>query len=122
MKFLADMGVSPRAVQTLRGQGFDIDHIAEREEPRASDSRILALARKDGRTVITFDLDFARLMALSLAPLPSVIIFRTSDQGPDLVVERLAEIAQRFGTEIEAGVILVVENERYRTRSLPIGF
>ena len=114
------MGVSPRAVEALRRRGWDIEHIAELGEPRAEDSRILALARAEGRTVVTFDLDFARLLAVSMAPLPSVIIFRTSDQGPDLVTARLLKIAEQFESEMETGAIVVVEDERYRTRRLPI--
>ena len=41
MKFLADMGVSPKTVESLKGQGYDAVHISEAGLFRMKDSEIL---------------------------------------------------------------------------------
>jgi predicted nuclease of predicted toxin-antitoxin system len=44
MKFLADMGISPRAVDFLRDMGHDAVHLYEEGLERLPDSDILAKA------------------------------------------------------------------------------
>jgi predicted nuclease of predicted toxin-antitoxin system len=78
MKFLADMGISPGAVSHLRQQGYDAVHLIEQDLGRLPDDAILEKARVEARIVLTHDLDFADLMAVSRAELPSVVIFRLS--------------------------------------------
>jgi predicted nuclease of predicted toxin-antitoxin system len=78
MKFLADMGISPKAVAYLRARGFDAVHLIEQDLYRLPAHDILAKARAEGRIVLTHDLDFGDLMAAIGAQLPSVVIFRLS--------------------------------------------
>jgi predicted nuclease of predicted toxin-antitoxin system len=65
MKFLADMGISPRTVTWLRKQGYDAVHLNEQGLERLSDEAILSKARKEERVVLTLDLDFSYLLAIS---------------------------------------------------------
>ena len=53
MKFLADMGISPRSVAFLRGLGYDAIHLYDEGLDRLSDADILSKARTDGRIVLT---------------------------------------------------------------------
>lgn len=43
---------------------------------KAADAEILSRARQEARTVITADLDYARVLALARAGVPSLILFR----------------------------------------------
>ena len=63
MKFLADMGVSPRCVEWLRAEGHDAVHLFEQKLHRLSDSEVLHKATAEGRILLTMDLDFARLVS-----------------------------------------------------------
>jgi len=65
MKFLIDMPLSQALAAWLRDQGHDAVHAAELDLAAVSDSAILARAKQDGRTVITADLDYPRLLALA---------------------------------------------------------
>jgi predicted nuclease of predicted toxin-antitoxin system len=58
MKFLADMGISPRTVTFLRELGHEAVHLHEEGLERLGDTAILAKARKEGRILLTHDLDF----------------------------------------------------------------
>lgn len=49
MKFLADMGISPRTVNWLKDAGYDAIHLVEEGLERLADDEILVKARDDGR-------------------------------------------------------------------------
>jgi predicted nuclease of predicted toxin-antitoxin system len=120
MKFLADMGVSMRTVEWLRGHKHDAVHLRERGLHRLPDDEILAKARAEQRVVLTMDLDFGYLLAVGGEQLPSVILFRLSDECSEVVNRRLAEVLLRFRSDIEAGAIISVGDETMRVRRLPI--
>jgi predicted nuclease of predicted toxin-antitoxin system len=73
MKFLADMGISPRTVTFLKSLGHDAVHLQEQGLGRLSDPLVLRKAREEGRVLLTHDLDFGELMAASGAELPSML-------------------------------------------------
>jgi hypothetical protein len=64
VKFLVDMPLSPALAGALTAQGHDAVHASTAGLDRASDAEILVCAGQDGRTVITADLDYPRLLAL----------------------------------------------------------
>ena len=53
MKFLADMGISPRVVEELRQQGHEAIHLLERRLNRMVDGDILQMAQQEGRVLLT---------------------------------------------------------------------
>ena len=67
MKFLADMGISPRTVDRLREWGYDAVHLHELGLDRLPDVDILDKARQENWIVLTHDLDFGELLAISRA-------------------------------------------------------
>src|SRR2546425_6113125 len=76
VKFLADMGISPKTVAFLYALGHDAVHLADQGLERLPDQGIVAKARQEGRIVLVHDLGFGELVAASGATLPSVITFR----------------------------------------------
>ena len=65
MRFLADVGVSVRTVAWLRTEGHDAVHLFEQGLHRLSDAEILLKARSEQRVLLTRDLDFGYLAAVS---------------------------------------------------------
>ncbi len=61
MRFLADENVSRYVVEQLRAAGFDVAAIGL-TNPGASDTDVLATARREGRVLITEDRDFGELV------------------------------------------------------------
>jgi len=120
MKLLADVGISMATVHALRQQGHDIVHLREQGLQRLPDPEIMEKARAEGRIVLTFDLDFADLLALGVSDSPSVVIFRLRDETPVSVNPRLLEVLDERSRELETGALIVVEDSRYRMRRLPI--
>ena len=119
MKFLVDMPLSPEAVW-LREQGYDARHAAEVGLERAADANIMALAHEEGRTIVTADLDYPRLLALGRRSAPSLILFRDGSWSELEVIRRTSDILRMLTpAEIETSII-VVERNRIRRRRLPI--
>lgn len=120
MKFLADVGISLSTVQALRNAGHDARHLREEALQRLSDAEIVDKARREGRIILTFDLDFGELLALGLSDSPSVIIFRLHDERPASVIPKLMDVLAQSSKELDQGAVVVVEDTRYRLRHLPV--
>ncbi len=82
MRFLADMGVSITTVEALRAANHDAVHLREQGLIRLPDPEIAAKAAREGRVILTFDLDFGDILAVAGSEAPSVIVFRLPNQLP----------------------------------------
>jgi len=72
------MPLSPGLALWLAQQGHDAVHALELGLARASDKVILERAQEEQRIVVTADLDYPRLLALTQAEGPGLILFRLS--------------------------------------------
>ena len=120
MKFLADMGISPQSVASLRDLGYEAVHLHELRLDRLPDAEIIAKARREGYVVLTHDLDFGELLALSGANLPSVVIFRLQNMRPYNVNHYLQILVTKHQTALDEGAIFSVSEGHIRVRALPI--
>lgn len=118
---LADMNISPKTVEVLGQQGWDIVRISQFLPVDASDQEILKFARQEGRVIITQDLDFSALLALGGYNRPSLITMRLSVSDPETITRRLLEILPQFEKVLEEGCAITVENIAIRVRILPVG-
>jgi predicted nuclease of predicted toxin-antitoxin system len=117
---LADVHISPWTVVALRSQGYDILRITDLLPATTSDTEILELARAEGKVVLTQDLDFSMLVALSNYGLPSLITLRLSSAKPNVVAQRLLDILPAVETELVEGAAITITNDSVRVRKLPI--
>lgn len=104
IRFLANMNISPKSVDALRRQGWDILRVSELLPLNASDQEILDLGRQEGRVVVTQDLDFSTLLALGGYNRPSLITLRRSVSDPDAVTEKLQEVVPQFEESLQEGL------------------
>lgn len=116
MRFLADMGISPRTVAFLRSLGHETVRLDEIGLERSSDRDIIACAVREGRVVLTFDLDYPALLALEPANRVSAVIFRTVNADPAWINGRLAVCLPLTSDALQEGAIVVVEDARLRIR------
>jgi predicted nuclease of predicted toxin-antitoxin system len=116
MRFLADMGVSRSVVAWLRASGHDAVHLLDRGQGKLADVDVFALAVRESRILLTFDLDFGEIMAFGGGPTTGVILFRLHDARAQPVQERLAVCLAEASTALQADAIVVVEESRLRIR------
>jgi predicted nuclease of predicted toxin-antitoxin system len=70
--------------------------------------------------LLTVDLDFGYLLAVSGATLPSVILFRLGNESYHVINERLAFVLNRCDSDLVAGAMISVSDRDFRVRQLPI--
>jgi len=73
IRLLADVHISPKTVGDLQKQGYEIMRSSEVLPANAPDINILEFARIENWVVLTQDLDFSMLVALSKYSQPSLI-------------------------------------------------
>lgn len=121
MRFLADMGVSQRVVTWLREQGHDATHLRDEGLQRLENGDIFTKASRKLRIILTWDLDFAEILALSGSNTVSAVVFRLVNTRSTHVIERLERVLLESTQDLENGAIISVEEGRHRVRLLPIG-
>lgn len=121
MRILADMGVDTRVVQWLQQHGHDAKHLRDEGLQRMPDGEIFAKAISEDRVIMTFDLDFGEIVALSRGQKASVILFRLHNTRTPHLIGRLATVLAESTDALEKGAVVVVEESRHRVRYLPIG-
>lgn len=114
------MPLSPTLAAWLRGRGHNAVHAVEIALDRAPDIEIVERAKQESRTIITVDLDYPRLLALTRSKDPSLILFREGRWSDAEIISRMAEILQILSTAEIAQSIIVVDRDRVRRRRLPI--
>ncbi len=120
MKFLLDMGLANSTAKFLREQGYDAIHLREQGLQQLEDEQIIIKALQENRIILTHDLDFGRIVALSHQPQPTVITFRLDDMQPTQVNSYLTEVLSHFAAELKIGALVSVNEQVIRVRQLPV--
>ncbi|MBI4198438.1 MAG: DUF5615 family PIN-like protein [Chloroflexi bacterium] len=120
MRILADLHISPLTVRYLLSLGHDAVRSSSLLPSNASDDAIVAAAIQHDRVILTQDMDFSAIIARSGQGKPSLLLLRLSSSR----VEHVNTVLERFLPELEhaipSGVIVTIEDNRVRTRTLPV--
>jgi predicted nuclease of predicted toxin-antitoxin system len=115
------MGVSLGVVNWRRENGHEAIHLRDEGLQSATDEVVFEMAASELRVLLTFDLDFGEIIALSTEQPPSVILFRLRNPRTSHVIERLRDAVEQTTPALEQGAIVVAEETRLRVRRLPLG-
>ncbi len=96
--FLADENISPESADYLEALGYPCRSLRRDGPWGLSDAEIVALARQEGRIVLTHDLDFGEIYYFSTAGEVGMVVLRLRDQ----TVEAVNDVLGRF---LQAGVL-----------------
>ena len=114
------MPVTPLAVAFLAERGHQAVHASQVGLARASDSRILEVARSEGAVVITADLDYPRLLAAHQSPGPGLILFRGGSYSDAEMLSLLERVLNQSDEESLLNSVTVVDRNRIRRRRMPL--
>ena len=120
LKIVLDMNLSPSWVTIFEQHGYSASHWFAIGDPRATDPEIMGWAKTNQHIVFTHDLDFGRLLALTQADGPSVIQVRTQDVSPASLETVILTALKSCGAQLEAGALVVVDENKLRIRILPL--
>lgn len=77
-------------------------------------------ARNAERWVVTHDLDFGAILALTHATGPSVVQLRSQDVLPAALAGRLIGVLRAHSDELHRGALLTLDDVNARVRILPL--
>ena len=120
IRLLADVHISPKTVGDLQKQGYEIMRSSEVLPANAPDINILEFARTENWVVLTQDLDFSMLVALSRYSQPSLITLRLSSAKPDIVTQKLLDVLPQIEEALQEGSAITIQDESIRIRKLPV--
>jgi predicted nuclease of predicted toxin-antitoxin system len=120
IRLLADVHISPKTVGDLQKQGYEIMRSSEVLPANAPDINILEFARTQNWVVLTQDLDFSMLVALSRYSQPSLITLRLSSAKPDIVTQKLLDVLPQIEEALQEGSAITIQDESIRIRKLPV--
>lgn len=120
MNFLLDMPVSPKLISVLDNYNYTGVHVSSIGLGTATDSEILEKARKDSLIIITADLDFPRLIALSAEKGPGIILFRGGNYSDKEMQTLLSQVLAKVQLDVLKTSICVVDKQKLRLTKLPI--
>lgn len=119
MRILADMGVDMRVVLWLRSQGHDATHLRDEGLQRLPNGEIFVKAIAESRVILTFDLDFGEILALSKGRKAGVVLFRLRNTRTPNVIQRLSSVLSDRVEPLERGAVVIVQESRHRVREFP---
>ena len=120
IRLLADVHISPKTVGDLQKQGYEIIRSLEVLPANAPDINILEFARTENWVILTQDLDFSMLVALSRYSQPSLITLRLSSAKPDIVTQKLLDVLPQIEEALQEGSAITNQDESIRIRKLPV--
>ncbi len=114
MRFLADMGVDVRVVQWLNKRGHDAIHLRDEHLHRLPNGQIFEKAAHERRILLTFDLDFGEIAALTRQHPVTVILFRLHNTRASHLMARLDAVLKTSAPALERAAVVLVEESRHR--------
>jgi predicted nuclease of predicted toxin-antitoxin system len=120
MRLLVDMNLSPRWVELFTDAGIDAVHWSSIGAANAPDSEIMTYADANGYVVLTHDLDFSAILAVTHGNKPSVVQIRSEDLNLAKIGKQVVAAIVQMKAELEQGALLTIEPDRTRLRILPL--
>jgi predicted nuclease of predicted toxin-antitoxin system len=116
VRWLADECIAASLVKFLRHAGHDVLYVTEHASG-SDDIEIVEKAAREDRLLLTEDKDFGDLVFRRGRIAPGIVLMRIAAENPRLIEERLIAAIDRYGERL-FGLYLVVEEGRFRSRSL----
>jgi predicted nuclease of predicted toxin-antitoxin system len=116
IRFLADVNVEKRIVESLRDAGHDVKWIPD-YDCQLEDAELLDLANAEGRILITNDKDFGELFFLQKRLSQGIILFRIDGHNVMIKITLLRNILRKFADKLPKTFVVI---SRKRIRFIPM--
>lgn len=77
-------------------------------------------ARDGGYVLLTSDLDFGTILAVTHGEKPSVVQLRADNLSHENIGKQVIDALRQLAIELEGGALVTVDTERTRLRILPL--
>jgi predicted nuclease of predicted toxin-antitoxin system len=116
VKFKLDENLSPSLLAMFAATGHDAHSVVQQALGGQPDERVIDVCRREGRVLITLDLDFSNILAYPPAHFTGIVVLRLNDQAHVTVESAIRRVLDLLPQERIAGVLWIVEERRIRIR------
>ena len=117
MKFKLDENLPIEAAELLREAGHNAVTVLEQNMGGEPDPDVAAVYQHEGRTLVTFNTDFADIRAYPPEEYAGLLVFRLQQQDKLHVLGVFRRLLPLLNEKTLQGQLWIVEEERVRTRS-----
>lgn len=116
MKILLDENLPMRLVRALRALGHDVEHVYSKDLSSKPDDDVQALARAEGRFLITQDRRFADARRFPRGAHAGVLFVRMKQPGRLALYARIRALFETEDVESWSGCFAVLSDAKLRVR------
>lgn len=120
MKFLLDENLPASFSELLRKNDIEARHVSEAGLASTDDDAIVSFAAESGEIIITYDLDFGRIISTLSTLSQSLITIRVTKLNAQIFLHIFNNVLSSCQGDLERGAMITVEDDRLRVRKLPI--
>ena len=113
------MCMDVRITSWLNSHGHEAIHLRDQGLQRLPNGAIFEKGIAESRVIVTFDLDFGEIVALSKGRKTGVVLFRLRNTRVSFVIQRLSEVIAECSDALARGAVVIVEETRHRVREFP---
>ena len=114
------MNLSPLWERYLKENEIEAIHWSKIGKAFATDDEIFEYAFQNNCLIFTNDLDFGTTLSKRRTQLPSILQIRTLEISIESVGDILVKCLQQNKEMFQEGVLVTIETDRLRIRTLPI--
>lgn len=115
-RFKLDENLPTEAADVFRGAGHDVASVLDQRMGGQSDDKVASVCRREGRAMVTLDLDLADIRAYPPIYYPGIIVLRLAR----LDKHRIASVVRRLLPLLEeeplSGKLWIVDESSVRVR------
>ena len=117
MKFLIDENISPLVAERLRDLGYDAKHVREAGLKGHPDNEIMEYVKREGKSLITLDADFADIRNYSLGSHAGIIRLKLKFAPSSVVVSCLKNLLSQIqDIPLDTGLLVTTDGKSYRVK------
>jgi predicted nuclease of predicted toxin-antitoxin system len=114
--FKVDENLPTEAAELLASAGHDAVTVGDQRMVGQPDTNVATVCRREGRAVVTLDLDFADIRAYPPSDYPGIIVLRLARLDKPRVLSVLQRLLPLLESEPLAGKLWIVEETSVRVR------
>ncbi|MDE0417298.1 MAG: DUF5615 family PIN-like protein [bacterium] len=116
MQFKMDENLPVELAGMFREAGHDAVTVLDQSLTGARDSDIASVCIREGRAIVTLDMDFADIRTYPPDAYPGLVVFRPSNQSREHVLRIGTRLLNVLTGATLAGRLWIVEDSRIRVR------
>ena len=114
LKFKVDENMPAEVAAILIDAGHDALTVSDQQLSGHPDAEVVGMCRREGRAVMTLDLDFADIRAYRPADYPGIVVLRLSRLDKRRVLLAVQGLMATLQQEPLAGSLWIVDETRVR--------